>query len=589
MTIAALAPAQPETTVRDYHQGLAQHLLDLIRKTTSAALDATPRKSSITPPAPANPRQHSGSSLETDSRISSGVTTADSHRRPSDSEAEESSHVHSPETGIDGTGNSAEEAEAYQAQHSGGSLSDRHDLTARPEQHPSRFPVLSPSLNMAPDVNATVAQIAESSTTAARRYAAQSPTSLTSASSSKDSSSQRRPRPRHITVPSSQTELLTREAEHRKAWETTGRRVWRNIPKDFELNLEKKPRTGSNESHSRAAMSIKTDISGAGPGTAIRADDVFVADVDTRESERLSSSHPTSNRESPSEVSKLDGNATGPSESSVSMSIAKPTVKRTSTLQRRQARLEAEADAQAKVEPRAVLLTESTLVAGVAGIEPYEVDDKASDSNPAGSEDEQEEYIRKRELRLRKKEMVLKKRVGLWWQGVSESGLHDRYVAEAPEIEQHIPSPSKELDSSMLRFPPLPTSMPDIFDSDSPTLRLPSLQLLEDGRRNRASSSLAFDALAVRGESDVDLLIRLTEMSRVSSASGSGRARFPSAPPHSKTHILGQGSGIVTGPSVSQAHNFRVKDTMPTPRSNPNTQPVFSGLSTFDIDRLTPI
>lgn len=558
------------TTVTDYHQGLASHLLDLIRKTTSAAI-ASPRKSSATPTAPVTPRQLSNSSLESHSKVSSGVTTAESRKSSVQQNRDEAQEDDlSSGVGI-GRRESGDSYEAYQSQQSGESASDRYDLTARPDSHPARFPPLSPLPGNAESIekggaNKHNAHFAETSASGAQRYAAHSPTSP--ASSSRHSRSGRA-RTRHITVPSSQTELLTREAEHRKAWETDGRRVWRNIPQGFELKLEKKPRTGSNESTRALSVSIHSGLSGAGPGTAIRPDEVFVTDIDTRDLDPVSSSNATNQASTVSEASKLDADAeaAATSESSVSLSIAKPTIKRTSTLQRRQARVEAEtaaeqeADAQAASVQSQAREVESEDAAEHAD---HEGNDRASESVPAIGEDEQAAYIRKREMRLRKKEFMLKKRVGAWWQGVTDSGLHDTLSNNAPDIDPHIPSPSRELESSMLRFPPLPATMPDFIGGDSPTLRLPSLQLLEDGRKNRSSSvQLGFDGLATRRESDVDLLIRLTEMSRVSSASGSGRARFPSAPPHSQSHPF-SGADIVTGPSVSR-HSLRVKDTTPTP------------------------
>lgn len=569
--------------MREYHHGLAQHLLDLIRKSTSALASSStlpststspvPRKQTVTPPLPVNPRQHSDSSLDSNSKVSSGQTTqsrkSSVEQTTVTTEEEEGEHEvaddeDEDEDECERRGSDNDDRGSHSV-----ALSDRNDLTARPDAHPPRFPSI-------PLVNVEDASPAESSARGAQRYA-----NVRVSPSPSASPNGKVARTRLSTYPSTHAEHLSREAEHRKAWETTGRRVWRNMPVNFELTLaaldrkkKKTTRSGSNQSQSQHSVS---DISGAGPGTAMRPDDraAAVSELDNDpEAERMSSSNPTNiGTVSVSEASKCDVDAEGgpiPSESSVSMSIAKPTIKRTSTLQRRQARVEAaaEAAASAAIEQQQLLLPQ----------EPQHQMQESEADEVEASENEQAEYAAKREIRLRKKEQALKKRIGLWWSGVAE---HYSGSSTPPEIEPHIPSPKILYGehSSILRFPPLPTSMPDFIGGNSPMLTLPSLQLIEDGRKNRFTHL----GMGQDGDiTDIDLLIRLTELNRISSASpspsGTGRARFPSAPPHLASPA-GSGSGaggIFTG-GRTEYHSFNVKGSMPTPRPKPAMRSVFSG------------
>lgn len=591
-------------SVRDYHQGLAQHLLDLIRKTKSASstttttttpLDTNQSSPSTTPP-PANPRQLSDSSLESNSKISSGQTT---ESKPSggaqqkqtttiskDSKAKDvdiPTSASSPDdSGVDGDGERSDRDQEG-SQSGSESASHRRDQTARPELNHSQLlpvPISNPTTT-------TTTTTAESSTTGALRSTQSQDQNNISSQSSSNLSERPSPNPNSDSNPTPHVDAhahnraahLTREDEHRKAWETDGKRVWRSIAPHFELRLEKKSRAESNASSAVSpARSILSGPSGAGPGTAIRADQpVFIPDSDvaSKVSERLSINLPADGGETVSEASQSrpeDNLPQSQSQSSISMSIAKPTFKRRSTLQKRQARLAVESESEPEVRvhaPHDTVVDNTPTKETVAGPSSHH---EVKNNQLSPSDEEQNEYQLKREARLKRKQQSLAKRVGFWRTQVFESGLHNTRIFTPPEIEPHLPSPT--IEPSRLRFEPigLAPDMLDLMGSQSPNLQLPPLRLIEDNRKQR---SLRLIPEPTANESDVDLLIRLTELNRISSAAsnsfrGAGAAAFPPGGSPYGTHrplaLRPAGStGLITG--AVETHSLRIKDSMPTPRA----------------------
>lgn len=594
-------------SVRDYHQGLAQHLLDLIRKTKSAS--TTPLDTKQSPPPstsspPTNPRQLSDSSLESESKISSGQTTeskpssgaqqtVDSKSSKAEVAEITNSASSTDDSGVDGDGERSDrDAEGEGSQSGSASGSHRHDQTARPElNHSQLLPV--------PISHPITTPTAASSTTGPERSAKSQDQNNQSSQSSSNLYARPSPNPHGDAGPTPQAhphthpEHLTREDEHRKAWETDGKRVWRSIAPHFELRLEKKPRAESNASSAVSpARSIISGPSGAGPGTAIRADadhPVFIPD-----------SGVTTDRETTSEVSQSQLEDTLPqsqsqSQSSLSMSIAKPIIKRRSTLQKRQDRLWAESESEPEAHGRAPLdtIVDSTPTKATVGGPSSHQEVKNKQLSP--SDEEQNEYQSRREARTKRKQESLAKRVGFWRTQVIESGLHNTLFFTPPEIEPHLPSPT--IESSRLRFEPigLAPDMLHLMDAQSPNLSLPPLRLIEDNRKLR---SLRLIPEPTTSESDVDLLIRLTKLNRISSAtsnsfrgagagagSGAGAGGFPlGGSPYGTHRPLDvrptSSTALVTG--AVETHSLRIKGTMPTPRAR-------SQADVGSVTTLTPI
>ena len=493
------APALTDP-LKDYHNNLANHLASLIRQvhitkplqpSTSSLLSGS---TSPTEPPP-NIRKDSDSSQESTSKVSSG-TVADSKQSTDET----------PQTSI-GT------------KEGGTVLKDviitpptdpitiplspatRNDLTARPERNPPHFS------NSFQDLDESSAGPSRGGSRSSRSSHV-SPNIVAKISK----------------ISPTRSDIETREEEHRRAWETQGRKVWRHVPKGFELKLEKKPRTGSASS---AVPSMCTGLSGAGPGNAIRADEVFDNEATVAiDMERMSSNVPTT-MESISELSQPVPAAT----SSVDASLIKTVHKEVSTLQARQAQLEADEDLPATDRDR-----------------------KSTNQ----TQEEYEVYIKRRTERFAKKADRLAQRVTLWWSHVQENWDEACLPSTPPEIAPHLPSPG--LASSQLRFHPV-ESMPDIFETKGPTLRLPPLSL-SGNRQNRLH--IIGDQ---QNESDVDLLIRLSAINQKHATASNLYSRL--VPRQSISPPLSRSRDVAT--DASRVHSMNVTTSMPTPRPRSNS------------------
>jgi len=497
MTTPALVDTTPPTPLKSYHNNLAAHLASLIKQVNlssqSPSTPSTLTNPSIvtTPPeAPPNNRQHSDSSLESGSKISSGLTT-DSRKSSCETGATSIGTKEDGSTVEKGLEEIPEHVDPI-------SPASRNDLTARPDRHPPHF---SPSFH---DQEVSSAGPSRGGSRSSRSSYV-SPEVVSVVKPSKRSPTRE--------------ETETREQEQRRAWETEGRKVWRNVPKGFELKLEKKKRTGSNDSAS-IVPSICTGLSGAGPGTAIRADEAVPIDM-----ERTISNVPTT-VESVSEISQPVPAST----SSVDASLVKTGNKHQSTLQRRQAHCQAE----------------------------DEVTSTSRSRHPTtASQEEHEEYLRKRTERLGRRQERLEHNVNTWWAGVRKEWVSASSPSTPPEIPPHLPSPS--LTSTQLRFLPVGSDMPDLpdlFDTKGPILRLPALT--GDSRRKR---------LHIIGEqqneSDVDLLIRLSQINQRHAPNMYNRIAPPKLPSPPLCRSRDERS------DASRVHSMNVTTSMATPKPNP--------------------
>jgi hypothetical protein len=472
--------------LKDYHNNLANHLASLIRQVRiSQAPLPTAGTSPETPP---TIRKDSDSSLDSTSKVSSGNTTQT--KESTDETPQTSVGTKEEETGIKDIIISPP-TDSIPI-----SPSTRNDLTARPERHPRLFA-------------SSVHGHGASSAGPSRRGSHSSRSSHVSPEIIVKSS---KPSP-------TRSEVETREEEHRRAWETQGRKVWKHIPKGFELKLERKSRAGSASS---AVPSMCTGLSGAGPGNPIRADEVFVeGPVDM---ERNSSNVPTT-MESISEVSQAI-----PDSASVDASLLKTAHKEVSTLQERQANLEA-----------------NEQVASIGR-------DRQTTS---ASQEEYDIYIKRRTEKFAKRADSLAQRVNSWWSLVQDNWDEACLPFAPPEIPPHLPSPG--LTSSQLRFEPL-ASMPDLLESKGPTLRLPPLVL--GSRQNRLH--IITDQ---QNESDVDLLIRLSEINQKHATASNLYSRLVPlqtiSPPLCRSRDPDS--------DASRVHSMNVTTSMPTPRPRSNS------------------
>jgi hypothetical protein len=491
MTDSSLVEPPPlPTPLKDYHNNLAIHLASLIRQVQITT--QTPSVSGSTSPTepPPNIRKDSDSSLESDSKLSSDNTT---QTRESTAETPQTSigtkEEISPKDIIISVPTDAIPISPL-------SRLDRNDLTARPEQQPPHFP---PSFQ---DHGA-------SSAGPSRRGS--------------HSSRSAHPSPEIIAqglkISPTRSEIETREEEHRRAWETQGRKVWKHIPKGFELKLERKSRTGSASS---AVPSMSTGLNGAGSGNAIRADEVF-ANEGPVDMERLPSNGPTT-MESISEVSQPI--PTSP----VDAPVVKTAHEKVPTPQERQARSEADEDVPAPARNRHSITK---------------------------SQEEYEIYITRRTERFAKRADGLALRVESWWSGVQDNWEEACQPSTPLEIPPHLPSPI--LTSTQLRFLPV-GSMPDLFESKGPTLRMPSMTL---GPRQKRLHIITDH----QNESDVDLLIRLSEINQKHASASNTYSRL--VPQKSLSPPLSRSRDPLT--DASRVHSMNVTTSMPTPKARSNS------------------
>jgi hypothetical protein len=490
-TPASFAPASAPTgtsaSVKTYHNNLAAHLASLIRQ---VGISSKPSLDDL-PDAPPNNRQHSDSSLDSNSKVSSGVTTESKQSASayetaqSGAETKEASSETEDEVEVLG--------EVSQRHIDPSSPSSRNDLTARADVNPPHFSPCFQDHEISSAGPSRTSRSSRSSHASPRLKTKQSKQSLV------------------------EDPEVTREQEHRVAWETEGRKVWRKIPQGFELKLDKKKRSGSNESATSIVPSMHTGLSGAGPGTAMRADNFLLS---SHPLDRMSSNNPTS-VDLVSEASLPAPN----SASSVSASLVKTSHKKTSSLQRRQERLE--------------------------------LDDAPETSRgrhpTTASQEEQDAYAQKRAERLVKKEDRLRRKVENWWSGVQQQW--QAACTTPPDIEPHIPSPG--LASNQLRFLPVARLIPEL--SESPTLKLPPLTVIGDTRRNRLH--LINER---QHESDVDLLIRLAAVNKKHAANTYTRT----TPMHSAPMSRSRSGDEREDPRV---HSMNVTTSMSTPRAGSRT------------------
>lgn len=501
----ALAPAMEQVdsaaSVKTYHQNLASHLMSMIRQVGAGP---TGSKADLTTPSdlPPNPRQHSNSSLESDSKVSSGVTT----------ESKKSSYDASPDITTEASSNVIEMTKDVSKLNIASQNSDpaspsmRHDLTARPSLCPPKF---SPRLHHSGTIGTDLAH------------------------SQPSSPSRSSPRMSPLTKPNldmaTQVETDTREQEHRRAWEAEGRRVWRHIPHGFELKLQPKKRRESQGSSASGPASILSGPSGAGPGNAIRADEPALPQDLASDVDRITTDTVP---ETESQASRPDAPACA------STSVAKSHDKRPSTLQRRQDKLEIEARQDIESAPSRGRSREPT----------------------TASQDEQTLYNERKAARLARIEEKLRMKVRAWYDGVQSQWSPEFTPLTPPEILPHCPSPGPAM--SQLRFLPLDTDsdseLPAWLEPKAPTLKLPSLHLVGETRRNRLH---LIDEKQT--ESDVDLLIRLSDINRLHAAKTRSYAPSP-VPSRSRD----ERSSI----DDSRSHSMNVRTTMATPRPKHYTQ-----------------
>ena len=481
-----VGPSALPNPFKAYHSNLANHLSSLIRQVHIT----TPSPSGSTSPTepPPNTRKDSDSSLESDSKISSGNTT----------QTKESA-ADTPQTSI-GTKEEISPKDiiislpADAIPISPSSRIDRNDLTARPERHPHQFA-------------ASYQDYGASSAGPSRggSHASRSPRASPEIN------------PLRLKISPTRSEVEAREEEHRRAWETQGRKVWKHIPKGFELKLERKSRTGSASS---AVPSISTGPNGAGCGNATRADEVFVNEAPV-EMERLQSGMPIT-MESISEVSQLVPAST---------SVEAPLVpEKVSVLQEQQTQSEAEEDVPAAGKDR---------------------------QSTTRSKEEYEVYIARRNERFAKKANSLALRINSWWFGVQENWEEACQPATPPEILPHLPSPGPT--STQLRFLPV-DSMPALFESKGTTLRMPSMTL---GPRQKRLHIITDHT----NESDVDLLVRLSQINQKHASVSNMYSRL--APQKSTSPPLSRSRDPLT--DASRVHSMNVTTSMPTPRARSNS------------------
>ena len=479
-------PALP-TPLKDYHNNLANHLASLIRQvhiTTPSASGST----SPTEPPP-NTRKDSDSSLESDSKISSDNTTL---TKESSADTAQTSIGTKEEISPK---NIIISLPTDSIHISPSSRIDRNDLTARPERQPPHF-------------SSSYQDHGASSAGPSRRGS--------------HSSRSAHPSPEVVAQPSkispTRSVLETREEEHRRAWETQGRKVWKHIPKGFELKLERKSRTGSASS---AVPSMSTGLNGAGSSNAIRADEVFVNEAPV-DMERQPFNGPAT-MESISEVSQPI--PTSP----VDAPLIKKANEKVATLQKRQAHSEDE-DVPAPARNRHSITK---------------------------SQEEYEVYITRRNERFAKRADGLASRVESWWSGVQENWEEACQPTTPPEISPHVASPV--LTSTQLRFLPV-GSMPDLFESKGPTLRMPSMTL---GSRQKRLHIITDQ----HNESDVDLLIRLSEINQKHATASNLYSRL--TPQKSLSPPLSRSRDPLT--DASRVHSMNVTTSMPTPKARSNS------------------
>jgi hypothetical protein len=493
MTDSSLVePLLLPTPLKDYHTNLANHLASLIRQVQIT--NQTPSASGSTSPTepPPNIRKDSDSSLASDSKVSSDNTTL----------TKESS-ADTPQTSI-GTGDAVGPKDIIISPPtdtihiSPSSRIDRNDLTARPDRQPPQF-------------TASYQDHGASSAGPSRR----------------GSHSSRSAYPSPVIIPQrsknspTRSEVETREEEHRRAWETQGRKVWKHIPKGFELKLERKSRTGSASS---AVPSMSTGLNGAGSGNAVRTDEVF-ANEGPVDMERQPSNVPTT-MESISEVSQPIPAPT----SAVDAPMIETTREKGPTLQDRQAQSEADEDVPARGRNRHSITK---------------------------SQEEYEVYITRRNERFAKRADGLASRVESWWSGVQENWEEACQPSTPPEIATHLPSPV--LTSTQLRFLPV-GSMPDLFESKGPTLRMPSMTL---GPRQKRLHIITDH----QNESDVDLLIRLSEINQKHATASTMYSRL--TPQQSLSPPLSRSRDPLT--DASRVFSMNVTTSMPTPKARSNS------------------
>lgn len=474
--------------LKDYHNNLASHLASLIRQVQIT--QTPPSNLGTSPEAPPNIRKDSDSSQESTSKVSSDNTT---QTKESTDETPQTS-IGTKEEGIISPKDIIISPPTDTIPISPRTI---NDLTARPDRHPHHF-------------STSFQDHGASSAGPSRRGSHSSRSSIVSHNVR---IKQSKPSP-------TRSEVETREEEHRRAWETQGRKVWKHIPKGFELKLERKSRAGSASS---AVPSGNTGPSGAGLD---KADEVFVNEAPV-DMDRLPSNVPTT-MESISEVSQVIP-APAPT-SSVDAPLPKTAHKHSSTLQVRQAQLEDDEDL-----PPTGRAQHST----------------------SRTQEEYEIYIARRNEKFAKRAESLAVRVGIWWSLVQENWEEACLPSTPPEIAPHLPSPGPA--SSQLRFLPV-GSMPDLFESKGPTLRMPSMTL--GSRQNRLH--IITDQ---QNESDVDLLIRLSEINQKHATASNLYSRL--TPHKSISPPLSRSRDPLT--DASRVHSMNVTTSMPTPKARSNS------------------
>jgi len=423
--LVAMSPASPPSvehvdkaaSVKTYHQNLASHLVSMIRRVGTASTSDP----SIPDPPP-NPRQHSNDSLESESKISSGVTTdTGPSRKPSTFSATTSPDI--VETNDKGVTRGISNLSLSRRDSDQASPSARQDLTARPTLLPPHF---SPAHFDQIDNGAGPSHRSSPSHNSPRISPLVKPADITT------------------NEKLSKAEIDTREQEHRRAWEAEGRRVWRHIPQGFELKLQPRKRAGSRGSSASLEASIISGPSGAGPGNAIRADDTLRVPPQASELDRVPSN--ATLPETTSEVSRPESPA----------SVPKSHCKRPSTLQKRQDQLDHQ---------------------------DHEGSSSRGRSN-GPSVDEQTRYLQKKAARLVRIEERLNKQIGSWWAGV-QAEWADACSTEPSEIEPYCPSPGPEVTQLRFLPVDTDMSNAAAVESKTPTLNLPPLRIVGETRKNR--------------------------------------------------------------------------------------------------------
>lgn len=305
---------------------------------------------------------------------------------------------------------------------------DVPQMTARPELAPRLSSVMLPHMTPSPPVSGiTTPAIPQSQS----RPAVSTPPipipSPTPGRPHANAHAHPHPNPRSPVVP---TPARTREEEHRAAWRADGRKVWKNIPQDFQLTLDSIPRRRATSETRRLSETDaeRPHLPALGASFGMDSDnrlgidlsEDFVAKLGLSLPERPASAMGSRNgNDSVAAPSVTDHATIDVSMSSAPSAPSIPSASIRST----------------SVSPQ--IVTSSSVVAISKNLlpkPPRKKEERAPPLRPVEIEGD-EEYEARRQLRLKRKQADVVSRVGRWWGDVVASGATE--VAEVSHSQRN--------------------------------------------------------------------------------------------------------------------------------------------------------